>query len=109
MSTSKKLAIGHSEITVTDTKFHHNRMVGDLSNRTQEELQQSFLDFIKELLKSGTLNFKTLKISICLSIVSVILLITGFVEDIVSWDPLKGGIFWILSAIVGCPGFFVIY
>ena len=39
---------------------------------------------------------------------SIILFSVGFIEDVQAWDPTEGASFWILSALVGIPGFYVL-
>ena len=49
------------------------------------------------------------KLSLFLAIVSAMLLILGFVEDVQAWDPTEGILFWVLGALTGIPGFYVLY
>ena len=43
-----------------------------------------------------------------MSIASTFLFVLGFFEDIVFWDLFKGVGFWVLSGILGIPGFYVL-
>ena len=49
------------------------------------------------------------QLSIFLAFVSAALIVLGFVEDVQAWDPTEGILFWILGALTGIPGFYVLY
>ena len=67
------------------------------------------MQFIREEGENGNVSRRSFRLAAGLASVSTLLICIGLLEDIQAMDPSVGLTLWILGAITGLPGFYVLY
>ena len=81
----------------------------DFAQKHRESLEADHHQIGVDFEEFEPLPMKPLACAICLLLSGIVLIIIGFVEEVVDIDPTRGIAFWVLGALTFIPGSYFSY